>query len=101
MNLITMNCANNCKVIINLDELKNNQKLNGASVFKKLFNLENSEFKEENVNTDLFKIYDISKVDWFNFLNFLRNGRIEYDIVSQYIESEKERKAFKKFLCNN
>ena len=54
MDIITMTCAQNAKVIINLHELRNNERLNGACVFKRLFNIDNEGFQEEKVNTDLF-----------------------------------------------
>tara|TARA_B100000674_G_C37799688_1_gene895822 strand:+ start:304 stop:882 length:579 start_codon:yes stop_codon:yes gene_type:complete len=98
MEIITMTCAQNAKVIINLDELRNNERLEGACVFKRLFNIDNEGFKEEKVNTELFKIYNIWEKDWCTFLNFIRNGRIEYDLASQYIENETERKDYQKLF---
>lgn len=98
MEIITMNCTHNTKVIINLDELKNNERLNGACVFKRLFNIDNNGFKEEKVNKELFKIYNIQNKDWCIFLNFIRSGRIEYDLASQHIEKEDERKNYQKLF---
>ena len=77
MELITMNCVQNSKVIIDVNELRNNERLEGACVFKRLFNIENEGFQEEKVNTELFKMYNIWEKDWCTFLNFIRNGRIE------------------------
>ena len=93
-----MNCAQDRKVIIDLDELRHNERLEGACVFKRLFNIDNEGFQEEKVNTELFKMYNIWEKDWCSFLNFLRNGRIEYDMASQYIENEKERSAYQKLF---
>ena len=98
MELITMNCVRNSKVIIDVNELRNNERLEGACVFKRLFNIENEGFQEEKVNTELFKIYNIQQNDWCTFLNFIRNGRIEYDMASQYIEKEEERKSYQKLF---
>ena len=109
MDIVTMNCANNQKVIINLNDLKNNENLEGAIIFKRLFNLDNSstdeisihfanQFKEEEINTNLFKIYNITQNNWYTFLNFIRNGRIKYDISSQYIENEDDRISYQKLL---
>ena len=91
MELITMNCAQNKKVIIYLNELRNNERLEGACVFKRLFNIGDKDFKAEKVNTELFNMYDIYDQDWYAFLNFIRNGRIEYDMASQYIEEESQK----------
>ena len=93
-----MNCAQDRKVIIDLDELRHNERLEGACVFKRLFNIDNEGFQEEKVNTELFKMYNIWEKDWCCFLNFIRNGRIEYDMASQYIENEEERSAHQKLF---
>ena len=93
-----MNCAQDRKVIIDLDELRHNERLEGACVFKRLFNIDNEGFQEEKVNTELFKMYNIWEKDWCCFLNFIRNGRIEYDIASQYIENEEQRSAHQKLF---
>ena len=98
MELITMNCAQNKKVIIDLNELRNNKRLEGACVFKRLFNMGDKGFQAEKVNIELFNMYNIYEKDWYVFLNFIRNGRIEYDMVSQYIEKEEERKSFQKLF---
>ena len=90
MELITMNCAQNKKVD-HLNELRNNERLEGACVFKRLFNIGDKDFKAEKVNTELFNMYDIYDQDWYAFLNFIRNGRIEYDMASQYIEEESQK----------
>ncbi len=93
-----MNCAQNKKVIIDLNELRNNERLEGACVFKRLFNMGDKDFKAEKVNIELFNMYNIYEKDWYVFLNFIRNGRIEYDMASQYIEKEEERKSFQKLF---
>jgi len=98
MELITMNCAQNKKVIIYLNELRNNERLEGACVFKRLFNIGDKDFKAEKVNTELFNMYNIYEQDWYAFLNFIRNGRIEYDMSSQYIEKEEERDSYQKLF---
>lgn len=98
MELITMNCAQNKKVIIYLNELRNNERLEGACVFKRLFNIGDKDFKAEKVNTELFNMYNIYEKDWYAFLNFIRNGRIEYDMASQYIEKEEERNSYQKLF---
>ena len=93
-----MNCVQNSKVIIDVNDLRNNERLEGACVFKRLFNIENEGFQEEKVNTELFKMYNILEKDWCVFLNFIRNGRIKYDMASQYIEKEEERKSYQKLF---
>ena len=55
MKLVTMHCENGGKVIINMDELKNAERLKDAVVFNRLFGFDNSGFKEEKLNTNLFK----------------------------------------------
>ena len=73
MEIITMTCAQNTKVIINLTELRSSERLNGACVFNRLLNIDNKGFLEEKVNKELFKIYDVCRRDWYVFLNFIRN----------------------------
>ena len=52
MELITMNCAQNKKVIIYLNELRNNERLEGACVFKRLFNIGDKDFKAKFIGAD-------------------------------------------------
>jgi hypothetical protein len=98
MELITMNCAYNEKVIIDLNELQNNKRLQGARIFKRLFNIDNEGFQEEKINIELFKNYKITDNEWYSFLNFIRNGRIKYHTSLQYVELEEERKKFQKMF---
>ena len=63
INLIEMNCTCGGKVLINIDELKSSTKLEGATVFNYLFGLNNdSPWKSENININLFKEYNISEI---------------------------------------
>lgn len=79
INLIEMNCTCGGKVLINIDELKSSTKLEGATVFNYLFGLNNdSPWKSENININLFKEYNISENNWSAFINFIRNGRVRH-----------------------
>tara|TARA_B100001057_G_C22854621_1_gene952237 strand:- start:720 stop:1295 length:576 start_codon:yes stop_codon:yes gene_type:complete len=98
MEIITMTCAQNTKVIINLTELRSSERLNGACVFNRLFNIDNKGFQEEKVNKELFKIYDVCRRDWYVFLNFIRNGRIKFDLASQFIQNDHDRKSYQKLF---
>jgi len=60
--------------------------------------IEESEFKSESLNTNLFKDFDISNKNWCCFINFIRNGRIEYDIAANNIINEKERLSYQKLF---
>jgi hypothetical protein len=103
MKLINMLCSNNNKVIIDLDELKNSDKLKNANIFNRLFCFDNGEFAKEDMNKDedgtctLFKDYDISNNNWLSFLHFIRNGRVVFDMCN-IIENEKERKSYQKLF---
>jgi hypothetical protein len=92
------------KFIIDLDQLKKAERLEGATVFKRIFKIENPHFKEEEFPRDeegnniLLKIYGISVYQWFEFANFIRNGRTKFDLVYQNLYNDKDVK--KKFFEN-
>jgi len=98
-----MLCSYNKKVIIDLDELKNSDKLKNAFIFNRLFCFDNGQFAKENMNKDeegnytLFIDYDISNDDWFSFLHFIRKGSLKFDICS-IIENEKDRLNYQKLF---
>jgi len=104
MNLITMIDTNNCKILIDLDELKNSNRLKNAFIFNRLFGFDDNSFKKEEMNKDnegnytLFKDFNISKIDWLSFINFIRNGKIEYDISSEYIKNIKQKNSYQKLF---
>ena len=103
--IITMLCSNNNKVIIDINELQNSNLLQGAIIFNKLFNFEETEWaetkemnKDDNGNHTLFKDYGIGKGDWMDFLGFMRNGQIKYQIAQEFINDEKSRNDYQKLF---
>ena len=76
----------NACVIINLDELKNSERLEGAHILKTLFNVnEHTNFsqdfemrKNEEGKFTILQDYDLSKNQWLEFINYIRRGRIQY-----------------------
>lgn len=97
---------NNNKCIVNFDELKNAHRLEGATIFKRIFKFENPYFKEdedfprdEEGNNTILKIYGISIEEWFEFIDFIRNGHTKYDLVYQlHSEDPDVKKIFLKNL---
>ena len=75
------------KIIIDIEELKDSERLEGAFVFNKIFNLKDSLFKKkdfprnDNNEVILLKLYDISIAEWLSFMKFIRYGTTKYDIV--------------------
>ena len=59
MEIITMTCDQNTKVIIYLTDLRSNERLNGACVFNRLLNIDNKGFREENMIQDFQKMLSI------------------------------------------
>lgn len=103
--IITMICSNNNKVIIDINELRNSSLLKGAEIFNKLFNFKETEWaetkemnKDNNGNHTLFKDFGIVKRDWMNFLGFMRNGQIKYQIQQEFIIDEKIRNEHHKLF---
>lgn len=103
--LITMICRNNNKVIIDINELQHSNLLQGAIIFNKLFNFEETEWaetkamnKDDNGNHTLFKDFGITKEDWMEFLGFMRNGQIKYQLAQEFIIDEKSRNEYKKLF---
>lgn len=93
-----MVCAFDKKVIVDIEELRNSPRLTGAHIFKRLMCIEESEFKSESLNTNLFKDFDISNKNWCSFINFLRSGRIEYDIAANNIINKEDRLSYQKLF---
>jgi len=98
MDIVTMKCAENQNVIINLDELRNSERLSGAIIFNRLFGFNNPGFNEEKLDLELFKKYSIWERDWFSFINFIRNGRITYHIAMENIHDEEQRLSYQKLF---
>ena len=70
--------------ISNVDRFKDNHRLNGADIFKMLFNLKNSSFADlpmmtENGYVTLLRDLNISQHDWILFENFITK-----DIIPGY-----------------
>lgn len=94
--------VNNNKCIVNFDELKNAHRLEGATIFKRIFKFENPYFKEDEDfprdsegNNLILKIYGISIGQWFEFIDFIRNGHTNYDFVyKQYYKNTDVKKIF-------
>lgn len=101
MELIKMTCTHNTNVIVNMNELGNSPRLQGAYIFKRLMCIEESEFKSQSLNKDLFKDFNISERDWIDFIGFIRNGRIRYEIASNEIHDNDERKNYQKIFIQN
>ena len=101
MELIKMTCTHNTNVIVNMNELGNSPRLQGAYIFKRLMCIEESEFKSQSLNKDLFKDFNISERDWMDFIGFIRNGRIRYEIASNEIHDNDERKNYQKIFIQN
>lgn len=101
MELIKMTCAHNVNVLVNMKELMNSSRLQGAYIFKRLMCIEESEFKSQSLNEDLFKDFNINEGDWMNFIGFIRNGRIKYEIASNEIHDNNERKNYQKLFIQN
>ena len=98
MELIKMTCTHNTNVIVNMNELRNSPRLQGAYIFKRLMCIEESEFKSQSLNKDLFKDFNISERDWMDLIGFIRNGRIRYEIASNEIHNNDERKNYQKLF---
>ena len=77
----------NKKIIVDIEEFKNSERLKGAIVFNKIFNLTESSFtkkdfpRNNNNEVILLKLYNISIADWLSFMKFIRYGTTKYDIV--------------------
>jgi len=102
MLLVTMRCLNNQKVIIDMDELKDADRMEGAVIFNRLLGFHNPGFSQEEKNDDkkstLFKDYGICKDEWFAFIKFIRTGTTKYHLASNYIEKEEDRLNYQKLF---
>jgi len=98
MELIKMTCAHDNKVIVNMNELRNSPRLQGAYIFKRLMCIEESEFKSQSLNKELFKDFNINERNWMDFIGFVRNGRIRYEIASNEIHNNDEREKYQKLF---
>lgn len=86
INIIRVIDSYNAKVIIDLNELKTAERLEGAHIFKTLFNLnEHSGFsqnfemrKDKKEEFIILRDYGLSRKQWIEFINFVRTGRIKH-----------------------
>lgn len=81
-----------------MNELRNSPRLQGAYIFKRLMTIEESEFKNQSLNKNLFKDFNISEHQWMDFIGFIRNGRFKYEIAANEIHNEKERESYQKLF---
>jgi hypothetical protein len=90
-----VNFTNN-KGLIDLNFLKDiylNGRLKGANVFAKLFQIDdNSPFKKEDFNINLFNNFEIGLDDWLSLMIFLKTGIIPYQ------EGEREEKILNNIM---
>ena len=76
--------VDNNLILINLNDLRQYERLKDANVFKLIFNIhEDSKFgKSKLEETDgyinLFKDYSIKRIDWLLLISFLKNGYTPY-----------------------
>ena len=101
-----MICKDDKKVIINMNELINADRLRGACVFNRLMGIHNPGFEQkmstnEEDELTLFKDFNISERDWMNFISFIRFGRIKYEIAANEIHNEKERESYQKLFMQH
>lgn len=103
MNIIKGKDNNNKIIIINLDELKNYERLKDANVFRLLFGIsDNSKFGSFDMEqtegyVNLFKDFDISLNDWLLFISFIKNG-----FLPNYLDNKEKIVNIEKLndICN-
>tara|TARA_Y100001970_G_scaffold32900_1_gene40800 strand:- start:2204 stop:2821 length:618 start_codon:yes stop_codon:yes gene_type:complete len=106
MSLVNMICAHDIKVIINMNELTNADRLRGACVFNRLMGIHNPGFEQkmtpnEGDELTLFKDFNITEKDWMNFISFIRLGRIKYEIAANEIHNDKDRESYQKLFMQH
>lgn len=96
-------------VIVNMERLKNSERLVGATIFNRLFCLEDDDENEWgpnklNVDKDghltILNDYEITSKDWFNFTNFLQLGITDHYIVA-YTPGLTQSEAYKKLFLQS
>lgn len=96
-------------VIVNMERLKNSERLVGATIFNRLFCLEDDDENEWgpnklNVDKDghltILNDYEITSKEWFNFTNFLQLGITDHYIVA-YTPGLTQGEAYKKLFLQS
>tara|TARA_B100000795_G_C22781586_1_gene432576 strand:+ start:674 stop:1252 length:579 start_codon:yes stop_codon:yes gene_type:complete len=91
-----MTAIDGVKIIIDMKELRNCRRLEGAVIFNRLFNINNNGFNGEEMHKDdndeltILCDYEITSKQWNSFMAFIRYGKIKFDIKSTFIESQKD-----------
>lgn len=108
--IIKAKAYNGGLVVVNLDMLKNNKRLIGATIFNRLFCLEDDDDENAwgpnklNVDKDghltILSDYKITSKDWFNFTNFLQLGITDHYIVA-YTPGLTQSEAYKKLFLQS
>ena len=89
------NSADGVKIIIDMKELKECYRLQGAVIFNRLFNINNKGFNGEEMNKDkngeltILCDYNITSNEWYSFISFLRNGVIKFNMEPSLIGKKK------------
>jgi len=96
-------------VVVNMERLKNSERLVGATIFNRLFCLEDDDENEWgpnklNVDKDghltILNDYEITSKEWFNFTNFLQLGITDHYIVA-YTPGLTQSEAYKKLFLQS
>tara|TARA_B100001175_G_C19419662_1_gene595433 strand:+ start:155 stop:772 length:618 start_codon:yes stop_codon:yes gene_type:complete len=96
-------------VVVNMDMLQKNERLVGATIFNRLFCLEDDDENEWgpnklNVDKDghltILNDYEITSKEWFNFTNFLQLGITDHYIVA-YTPGLTQSEAYKKLFLQS
>lgn len=94
---------------IDLDELKNSERLVGAKILKTLFNLnEDTKFSknvelrvDDNGNLTILKDYNLTKKQWIDFIKFVQTGTVESYIMYYSASNKHEKEKYKNQLIEN
>jgi len=96
-------------VVVNMEMLKNSERLVGATIFNRLFCLEHdgeNAWGPNKLNVDkdghltILNDYKITSKDWFNFTNFLQLGITDHYIVA-YTPGLTQSEAYKKLFLQS
>ena len=97
MEIIKIKTCDDKFVILNLEELKIKESLEGANVFKLLLGIcPNSPYRKTN-NEDIENLFvelGISSVDWYLLMSFLNNGFPPYYMQYNFDNSPKNENLF-------
>ena len=106
MKLVNAICKNGNIVLLDLDELKDSEYLKDAHIFNRLFGFSNIGFQQEELKKDkdenivIFKNYNIMEIDVLDFLYFIRNGKIRFDISANNMIAKKKEDYYNIFIQN-